>query len=139
MRKCSDCKESKTLSEFYKNRADSSGIERRCKACTKKRGKNWNKTNPAQRKKYARAWTLKKYGLTPQSYEHLVKRQNGCCAICEKLNLDGNLHVDHDHKSGKVRGLLCGDCNRGLGMFKDCPQLLYKAADYAIRTSRIVI
>jgi Recombination endonuclease VII len=62
----------------------------------------------------------------------LFERQNGTCAICgreewEKVKVLG---VDHDHKTGRVRGLLCTDCNMGLGKFKDDPALLRKAIKY---------
>jgi hypothetical protein len=77
-----------------------------------------------------------KYDLTPEGYSFLWDRQGGRCAICsailEEIGLNG-VHVDHDHVSGAVRGLLCAKCNRGLGQFSDEPELLRLAADYIER------
>lgn len=73
----------------------------------------------------------KKYGITWEDYECLFEAQQGCCAICSKERGDGPmLAVDHNHETGEVRGLLCGSCNRGLGLFIDNPKLLIKAAEY---------
>jgi len=62
---------------------------------------------------------LKKYGLTLHDYYSLLKKQNMCCAICGKHQKDFNrlLSVDHDHKTGEIRGLLCSNCNSGLGFY----------------------
>ena len=63
--------------------------------------------------------TLKyKYGITLKFYNKLLKKQKGKCLICEKTS-KRTLHIDHDHKTGKIRGLLCFRCNYGLGYFKD--------------------
>jgi hypothetical protein len=61
------------------------------------------------------------YGLTEQSYKNMFVSQDYRCAICNthQDEIHRKLHVDHCHESGKVRGLLCNDCNRGLGSFKD--------------------
>jgi hypothetical protein len=77
------------------------------------------------------------YGLTPEAYFVLRMVQGNKCAICGKLPIStGNrqrLHVDHDHVTGRVRGLLCPDCNRGLGSFHDNPGFLTQAAAYLRR------
>jgi len=73
----------------------------------------------------------RKYDLTHDEYLELSDSQNGCCAICNiDPGIDKNLHVDHDHETGKVRGLLCTQCNSGLGMFKDRIRLLASAIVY---------
>ena len=69
----------------------------------------------------------RKYQMSLREYEELCKKQDYKCAICLKENM---LIVDHDHKTGKVRGLLCADCNKGLGFFKDNSELLEKARVY---------
>lgn len=71
---------------------------------------------------------LTRYGITADEYRELVAKQKGRCAICKKKPTV--LHVDHCHNSRKVRGLLCGTCNRGLGMFYDDPLLMELAARY---------
>ena len=78
---------------------------------------------------------LKKYGVSPVRYQELLQAQNGRCAICEGLskNMDSQLAVDHDHDSGLVRGLLCRDCNAGLGIFRDSADRLIRAAQYIQR------
>jgi hypothetical protein len=68
-----------------------------------------------------------RYGLTPQQYFDLMKKHGGKCAICGS---DKKLGIDHCHKTKKIRGILCGDCNRGLGLFKDNQEFLLKAVNY---------
>ena len=72
------------------------------------------------------------YGLSIEDYNRLFAEQNGCCLICGKhqSNLKYKLAVDHDHKTGEVRGLLCKRCNAGLGNFKDSEDMLQKAIMY---------
>ena len=72
-----------------------------------------------------------RYGLSKEQYQQMVTDQQGKCLICEEPQT--HLHVDHDHKSNKVRGLLCGSCNRGLGMFKDSSLILIRASKYLKR------
>jgi hypothetical protein len=69
------------------------------------------------------------YGITVEEYNAILKRQNGRCRIC-KCKPKGHLHVDHNHKTGKVRGLLCRSCNIGLGHLRDNPHLARIAAAY---------
>lgn len=72
------------------------------------------------------------FGITQEQYNEIFANQDGKCIICGKhqKELKMALAVDHDHSTNEVRGLLCGPCNRGLGMFKDDPDLLQKALDY---------
>jgi hypothetical protein len=75
-------------------------------------------------------WRLRKhYKLTLEEYNILYKQQQGCCAICKKP-FEKVPHIDHDHQTGKVRGLLCALCNLGLGFFRDRPSLLQEASQY---------
>ena len=87
-------------------------------------------------KKYHREyWLMKNFGLTPDDYDRMLKEQNGGCAICgsdDPGNKRDHFAVDHNPKTGKVRALLCYQCNVGLGHFKDNPDLLRKAADYLL-------
>jgi hypothetical protein len=69
----------------------------------------------------------RRYGISLEVYEEILSRQGGVCAIC---GVDGSLQVDHDHELGDVRGLLCRDCNIGLGHFLDRPELLRAAITY---------
>jgi hypothetical protein len=77
--------------------------------------------------------TKKKYGLGLEEYVKLLDLQNGKCGICG-LNKPYNLHVDHNHQTGRVRGLLCFHCNAALGHFRDNKELLKKASTYIEKT-----
>lgn len=83
----------------------------------------------------ARAWKnhlLRDYGLTEDQYQKLWDSQRGLCKICntELSEAKRRAHVDHDHITGRVRGILCANCNRGLGAFKDSINLLTIAIEY---------
>ncbi len=69
-----------------------------------------------------------KYKIVKSEFEQLIIKQNNCCAICE-VTFE-TPHIDHCHNSGKIRGLLCLNCNNGLGRFKDNVRLLQKAIEY---------
>lgn len=73
-----------------------------------------------------------RYGITLDEYNDLLKRQEGRCAICNihYSAYKRKLHVDHDHENNVVRGILCTNCNRGLGCFKDNSDFLQKAINY---------
>lgn len=72
----------------------------------------------------------KAYGLSIDDYEKLILEQNGVCAICSRLPNGRNLSVDHNHVTGKIRGLLCLPCNTMLGMANDSIDILIKAIEY---------
>lgn len=76
-----------------------------------------------------------KYGLTPLQVEKMIRKQKGKCAICKQPPTGRwkTLHVDHDHETGKVRGMLCYRCNLALGQFKDSLDLVKSAAAYLAR------
>lgn len=90
---------------------------------------------------YLHIHQIKKRGCSIETYETLAKKQDGCCAICNKtfghiscLGAEAKLAVDHNHETKKVRGLLCGKCNRGLGWFNDSVELLQAAINYLNET-----
>jgi len=77
------------------------------------------------------------YGISQEDYERMLAEQGGVCAICGgdgKEGRFGMLHVDHCHKTGKVRGILCDSCNLALGKFRDDPKVLRRAAEYVERS-----
>lgn len=109
----------------------------------------WARANPERKRAYMKSYRLNKkdqvikthrksqlakYGMTEEEYLHLSQLQNWCCAICGRLQIP--LHVDHDHTTGKVRGLLCGQCNVGIGMLGDTPEALQAALEYLRNASR---
>jgi len=89
--------------------------------------KKYKKTHPEQQKIW---WLKKKYGLTLAEYNQIHERQQGACAICLKSLLPGLTHVDHDHNTGRVRGLLCRRCNRAIGLLYDDLLILRHAIEY---------
>lgn len=86
-----------------------------------------------------REWMLRrKYNLTQEQYEVMLESQGGVCAICKACLPSSNatyFAVDHDHRTGKVRGLLCSNCNRGIGHLQDSPEILQRAANYIMEHS----
>lgn len=106
---------------------------RHCVECAaRKRDEYWTKTGKAQAPAKHRA---KKYGLTGPAFSALLARSRCSCEVClQPLEVGGigphGLAVDHCHMTGRVRGLLCNNCNRGLGLFGDDPQRLQAAATY---------
>lgn len=90
----------------------------------------WRRANP---EKYKAQYLASEYGITLQEYATRLADQDGACAICRRVP-SRSLAVDHDHVSGRVRGLLCSTCNSGLGHFKDDPGRLRAAAEYVERS-----
>lgn len=86
----------------------------------------------AHRKTTWRGWHLQnRYGITVEQYKEMFEKQGGLCAICGKPEqIHANLSVDHCHISGKVRGLLCTNCNRAIGLLGDNKDILRKAIEY---------
>jgi hypothetical protein len=82
------------------------------------------------RKDSVRKWYLKTtYGLVPEQYDALYSRHDGKCYICMEKK-EYYLHVDHNHETGKVRGLLCNPCNRAIGLLKEDINILKSAIEY---------
>lgn len=119
--------------------------------------KSWKEANPEKKKAYyennkehvnakSKIWhetnkdrvrhlnLQRRFKITLEEYNNLLSKQNECCAICHKHQSEFKikLAVDHDHNNGKVRGLLCSNCNNGLGRFKDNKDLLSEAIKYLI-------
>lgn len=115
------------------------------------RSREWRSLNPEKFKQYqaeyrnrnlgkiksGQRWSglRNRYGITPEAYDGFMLLQDGVCAVCKDPNARSQaggdtLDVDHDHKTGEVRGLLCGWCNRALGLLKDDPERLQRAIEY---------
>ena len=114
-------------------------------AAVKARVKRWQQENPQRLNAYRRARRLepevkrreraghlkRKFGMTLEQYDAMLEVQNGVCAICKRPPRDDiSLHVDHDHSTGAVRGLLCFPCNNALADFREDGQLLLEAVGY---------
>lgn len=160
MKRCRKCGEFKPLDQFYRMAEMRDGYRNDCKSCNlaakasryranpepaKQRTQEWRLANP---EKYAetqarfrasggkkvadrRSHLKRKFGITPEQYEAMLAAQGGGCAICERPpREDISLHVDHDHETGRIRGLLCFRCNNSLGDLDDDPALLRAALQY---------
>lgn len=111
--------------------ADRHGATKYCSILCKRRAHSavWRERSPGYMRQYL-------YGLTPEQYAEMLEEQGGVCAICgtDEWPGKGNRpHVDHDHSTGRVRGILCSHCNHGLGKFRDDPERLRAAAEYLER------
>lgn len=100
-----------------------------CKKCVNKKRKNYAASKPTyeQRKTYELKYT---YGITINNFNDMFSDQKGKCAACGDNFLDIVPHVDHCHKSGKIRGLVCPSCNKAMGLVGDNAEILEKLALY---------
>lgn len=156
MKTCNGCKQEKELENFSNSSKSKDGKQWTCKVCDRERRKKYGyddsyqnrkeyhrnidkvrRENP-ERKSYIRAFnTLHKrkyyikseYNLTEEQLLDMYNKQEYKCAICGKQE-DKMFHIDHCHTTSKVRGLLCQNCNIGLGFFKDNKDSLRKAIKY---------
>jgi len=97
----------------------------------------WGRANPQKLKEYATRWRVTgRYRWTVEAFEAQFAVQDGRCVICQKSfdSTKKEPHIDHDHATKSIRGLLCNTCNLGLGHFKDDPHLLRRAAEYLTQT-----
>ena len=163
---CTLCKKEKTLSEYHDNNRGSFGKHSMCKICRNRRESNRKmkryrndseyraKVNECNRKQ-SRERTLKnpdyqidlhmksRYDISLKEYNELFESQKGVCAICQKPETQKHndkikrLHIDHDHVTGKIRALLCSECNTGIGKFKDNIEILHKAISYLEKHSNM--
>lgn len=79
---------------------------------------------------------ITKYGIRPEDYDRMLAEQDGRCAICRQIpkkRKKRELHIDHDHETNKVRGLLCGTCNTAIGYFRDSLEIMEAAVEYLKR------
>ena len=140
---CCSCKELKDITEFSKNRCQKDGFCHQCKSCVKK-----SYSPEKERLKYLKNkeksikrstnWRMKhKFGITSDDKKNMFLCQNKLCKICStEMTLvggsDNSAQIDHCHKTGKIRGIICRKCNLGIGHFNDSPELLEKAIKYLL-------
>jgi hypothetical protein len=153
MKKCCRCKTEKSEECFVKDKNRKDGLHPSCKECCKENKERFHKNNPyytsKMYKKYKEQgkyssdeWDRKRrngklkrlYNITIEDYDRLLERQENKCAICGCDSTSSRVHnrfsVDHDHKTGEIRGLLCRNCNMSLGGFDDSIELLSRAIYY---------
>jgi hypothetical protein len=128
---------------FHKDANGRHGRTTYCKECNNAKARAWTAANPEKARAQAQKRTMlrlnrpsrlrSKYNLSMEQYENLLAQQGGACAICgtSEPGRDAQFFsVDHNHTSNQVRGLLCNNCNRALGLFRDDADLMQKAAEY---------
>jgi hypothetical protein len=127
--------------DFHRVARNSPKRKTECKECSTARRTKWaedrKKSHPVEYHEQWRGAVLRKYGITKADYDSMLAASGGC-EICGTSTPGskrfGYFHIDHDHATGRVRGLLCHHCNLGLGNFKDNPELMAKAITYIKRT-----
>ena len=135
-KECGKCEEIKVYSEFHKCKGTPTGLAHYCKKCAVQNARACYLRKKAKDPDYSRhnRWKYieRKYGITEDEFYELFVEQDSKCAICFiDLPEDGHMtHIDHCHNSGEVRGILCTNCNRGLGHFQDSIENLEQAAYY---------
>lgn len=135
---CTKCREQKPLDEFPNNVNSKDGKHCWCRVCQRASVKEWRANNAEKaRAGYRRDSKVsrkhvRRYGIEPIDYELMLETQQGVCAICHGKCVQ-ELAVDHDHVTGKVRALLCRDCNQCLGKFNDDPERFLAAAAYLVK------
>lgn len=143
-RVCSKCDRTLSVSHFYKSIENKEGLKTHCKTCQKAYVIAWQKKNKDSFGSYQRKWKHQnkekcdaaakyskvriKYGLSKEEYDKLMEQTH--CTICNADLTERKSGLDHCHRTGRIRGVLCKQCNTGLGMFHDNPETLKKAAEY---------
>ena len=123
-KRCADCRKFRPVSEFPRNRNSKDGFHCYCEECNNARSRESRQRLHGGSRHYH---LKRRYGIGADEFDALVVAQGGVCAICGK---EAPEHVDHSHASGAVRGILCFNCNGGLGQFKDSIDSLVNAIAY---------
>ena len=139
LKRCPQCKNTKKLDEFYDSGLSNNGKASHCKICSKILEVKFRASKEERHEKYMNrreqvfaAKLKRKFGITIEEYNLKLNNQDYKCAICEKTNIENgkNLAVDHCHKTGKVRDLLCANCNAAVGFVNENPIVAEKIAIY---------
>lgn len=134
LKTCLRCKKTKLIGDFYARKPSKKYNQTHrtwCKLCDR----DANHARQVTGRVYRKNWNLqRKFGMTIEDYTLIAESQNGRCAICGSLpeqdSMKHELAVDHDHVTGKIRGLLCRHCNIGLGKLGDNLAGLMRAVNY---------
>lgn len=143
MKQCIRCHKFQINNQFRKNRIRPDGLEYYCIVCSRELHKNYDrKRNQLESRKASlrRATFNREYNITSAEYQTMLEKQDFKCAIC-RSNGSTNKRafcVDHDHVTGKIRGILCDNCNVALGRFQDNESYLMAAIMYLKEAARVV-
>lgn len=140
IKRCPYCGKDRLFSDFYKDRGRADGVSYSCRECLKISSKEIREDKPGKVRRSRREVILRsKYNISQQDYDLLLSSQGNKCCICgtsaESYTRSGKsvpLAVDHCHSTGKVRGLLCNQCNIGIGNLKDNPEVIKNALEYLL-------
>lgn len=130
---CGRCKQMLPLTSYWKNSTRSDGLQHHCKDCKRETWKSPSSRTAEKQWEYKISYY---FGLTSEAYSNLLNSQDGVCAICKRSETNHykgklrRLAIDHDHSDGRVRGLLCSNCNTALGKFEDNIEWLQAAIRY---------
>jgi hypothetical protein len=131
MKECGKCKEILPLDSFGKDKPRPDGLSPYCRSCKRGMQRKYYKASP---ERYRARNYRDSYGITLEQYDEMLAEQGGCCANpgCNKQEPGGigRFHVDHNHTTGEVRGLLCHGCNTSAGLCQDNPVVLQGLANY---------
>src|SRR5262249_28416565 len=156
---CKRCGQAKELDQFYANPSGRDGKRPECKQCTATRRREWYEANREREIARVREWQVanpdrvrenlprlpaaghrtlsnrkshlkRKYGMPVEEFDEMLARQGGGCAICGRPDAD---NVDHDHATGRVRGILCFNCNIAVGQMEDDEERFAAAIVYLTR------
>lgn len=135
---CTYCKIEKDVSEYAKDSRTKLGVTSRCLRCHYKIAKEKYHNDEEYRKKTNQSnrnnTLLKRYGIDVSQFEAMIEEQGNSCLVCkiqfDKSSSSQKPNIDHCHRTGKVRGILCTLCNAGLGSFRDSQMFLYSAITY---------
>lgn len=135
MLRCSQCKEWKATSEFYRDSHNPHKYDYLCKKCknayvVQNRKKPEVAARRRERERTQKYWIKDRFGLTREQWESRLIAQEGLCACCFNLPNERGFYVDHDHTTGKIRGLVCQHCNTMLGMAQDDQERLRRGIEY---------
>ena len=134
---CTVCKEEKPFTEFRSRGGRQKHLlKSRCNKCLYEEHKRWTEENPEVVREYRAKdkWTLQKrcarHGITPEEFWSIYEEQDGACPVCDKTIKAEDSAIDHNHKTGEVRGILCKSCNRALGLLGDSPDTMFRGLKY---------
>lgn len=129
---CTKCGAEKEISAFYRHPEKKDGLHSWCKECKNTVDREYHKS-PEGRERKREVHLKRKYGISLAEYDEMFDEQNGRCGICGTEDTGSRFKhftVDHCHDSGAIRGLLCNNCNRGIGLLGDTLKDLSKAVLY---------
>ena len=139
-KKCSKCRETLPWDAFsYRVDAGTRYLRSKCKKCSLYAWEKWAEIHPeykekkleSDRKGHKEFKKFHRHGITKEQYLLMLEAQSGMCAVCKKLPKPGaSLAIDHNHRTNEVRGLLCKECNRALGLFGDSINTVENALNY---------